>query len=191
MTAAPTIILPVRDFSGMTRLGAVLDATERETLVRQLCERARLAIAGANLRCVVVSSSRDVIEWATSNALEHTPDAGRGLSEAAATAAQSLDGAPWIVLHADLPLVTSTSLLEITELASRRTVLVPSHDGGTNVVAARGHFPFAYGAGSFHRHFAAAPRAIVAANAELSIDIDTPAQLTALPSSLRVGMVEQ
>jgi 2-phospho-L-lactate guanylyltransferase (CobY/MobA/RfbA family) len=88
---------------------------------------------------------------------------------------------PWIMLHADLPLVTASSLLRVAEAASSAPVLVPSHDGGTNAIGAQGPFPFAYGTGSFHRHFAAVPNATIISTAELAIDIDSPAQLAAFP----------
>jgi len=71
--------------------------------------------------------------------------------------------------------------------ASNTTVLVPSQDGGTNLIASEGPFPFAYGPGSFHRHFASVPRATIISTAELSIDIDSPTQLAAFPELSRAS----
>lgn len=174
----------MRNFSGMSRLSAVLDIDGRSRLARELCTRAVNAAVQADLDVAVVSSSPDVIDWAESIDLHVLEDPRMGLSAAAASATASLDGSPWIVLHADLPLVSMLGLRHIADLGSNHTVLVPSQDGGTNVIASTGTFPFAYGSGSFHRHFAAAPHATIISNAELSIDIDTPLQLSAFPGLL-------
>jgi 2-phospho-L-lactate guanylyltransferase (CobY/MobA/RfbA family) len=112
------------------------------------------------------------------------PDPGGGLSAAAAAATTSFADDQWIVLHADLPLVSAPALSEVAHLSAFGTVLVPSHDGGTNVIATSGTFPFAYGPESFHRHFSAAPGATIISNPELSIDIDTPLQLSCFPELL-------
>jgi len=181
MAQQTTVILPVRDFHGMTRLASVLSASERSALVRELCDRSATAVLEAGLRAVVVSSSPDVVNWASSRGLDSLPDQGEGLSRAAHEAVASLGDTPWIVLHTDLPMVSSRSLTQVAEVSVGRPVLVPSHDGGTNVVASTGPFPFSYGGGSFHRHFAVAPDAAIISNTELSIDIDGPAQLVAFP----------
>ena len=187
MIRSPTVIVPIRDFSGMSRLSAALDCEGRSKLARKLFARAVNAASQADLDVVVVSSSRDVTDWAGTLGLRVFKDPQLGLSTAAASATASLDGSPWIVLHADLPLVSAPGLRHIAELGSEITVLVPSDDGGTNVIASAGTFPFAYGPGSFHRHFAAAPHATIVSNRELSIDIDTPLQLLAFPELLNTS----
>lgn len=189
MSTPPTVVLPIRGFAGMTRLRRVLNTPQRAALIRELSERSADAVLGADLRAVVVSSDEKVIDWADSRDLSSTPDPGRGLSAAATAATEILDGSPWIVLHSDLPRVTSAALRRIADVAIERTVLVPSHDGGTNVIASRGHFPFMYGPGSFHRHFAAVPLAVVTSSAGLSIDIDSPTQLAGFPELSRTVMV--
>jgi len=181
MAQQTTVILPVRDFHGMTRLVSVLSASERSALIRELCDRAAAAALGAGLRTVVVSSSSDVLSWAARRGLDSFPDPGEGLSRAAHEAVASLGDTPWIVLHTDLPMVSSRRLAQVAKVPVGRPVLVPSHDGGTNVVASTGRFPFSYGGGSFHRHFSAVPDAAIISNTELSIDIDGPAQLVAFP----------
>ena len=150
-------------------------------LARSLCDRAADSVRDANLGLVVISSSLEVEEWATSRKAVHWPDPGRGLSVAAESAVIRMGDSPWIVLHADLPLVTAQSLDTVSFAARHNPVLVPSHDGGTNVIASVGRFSFAYGPGSFHRHFASHPQATILPSTELSIDIDGPAQLKAFP----------
>ena len=189
MAASPTVLLPVRDFDGMSRLARVLDPYQRRALARKLCARAASAAHEAKLKLVVISSSGAVAGWADEQGSETWPDPGIGLSGAASAGVEQLGRHPWIVLHADLPLVTAGALRMIAEAASNATVLVPSQDGGTNLIASEGPFPFAYGPGSFHRHFAAVPNATIVSSAELSIDIDSPAQLAAFPKLVELPSV--
>lgn len=168
----------------MTRLCSVLGPEDRTRLSLKLATRAATAARGADLDVVVVSSDPQVRSWASTMSVECWPDAGGGLSAAAAAATSTLDQLPWLVLHADLPLVDATALSRVAEASTSGTVLVPSHDGGTNVIASAGEFPFRYGRGSFHRHFAAAPDATIISDAQLSIDIDTPLQLSSFPGIL-------
>jgi len=165
----------------MSRLDGVLSPRQRATLTRALCTRAVAAAREAGLRLVAVSSSNDVTRWADQQGSETWPDPGAGLSVAASAAVERMGHDPWIMLHADLPLVTAASLHDVAEAGSRAPVLVPSHDGGTNVIASEGSFPFAYGIGSFHRHFSAVPNATIITTPALSIDIDSPTQLAAFP----------
>jgi len=181
VSPSPTVILPVRDFDGMSRLSGVLSPKRRAELSRALCAVAAAAAHNAELNIVVISSSPDVVNWADGHELAVWSDPGSGLSAAASTAVTRMGPDPWMVLHADLPLVTAAALRRVAETCEDAPVLVPSHDGGTNVIASRGPFPFSYGPGSFHRHFAAVPDALIVSTAELSIDIDSPAQLAAFP----------
>jgi 2-phospho-L-lactate guanylyltransferase (CobY/MobA/RfbA family) len=135
----------------------------------------------------VVSSSEEVISWTQMIGVESLPDPGEGLSAAAASVVASMNETPWIVMHADLPLVSSPALHTIVEASVQGTVLVPSSDGGTNAIASKGPFAFAFGPGSFQRHFATVPKAAVIPSPELSIDIDTPLQLSVFPEVLRAS----
>ncbi len=179
MVIAPTVILPVRDFAGMSRLKPVLDPASRRQLARGLCLRAVTAAHDAGLTVQLVSSSHEVSDWANDLGVEVVPDPGEGLSGAASAAVQGHGDSPWMVVHADLPLITGGSLRAVADIAGTQTVLVPSHDGGTNVIASHRSFTFSYGQGSFHRHLSSSPRAAVISNPQLSFDIDTPAQLAA------------
>lgn len=180
MEPATTVILPVRDFDGMSRLSSVLTREERSLLIRELSARAVTAVRGANLSVIVASSSPEVQRWADDAGIKVTPDPGGGLSAVAHAAVASLEGMPWMLLHPDLPLVAPGDVKLASQAALRSVVLVPSHDGGTNLIASTGTFPFAYGPGSFHRHRASHPTSTVISVPGLSIDIDTPAQLRVL-----------
>lgn len=178
-TAVPTLVAPIREFGGMTRLGEVLDGDARAELSRVLAERLLAAARAAGLSILVVTANREVERWAVDRGAATIPDPGAGLDAAVSAAVASVDG-PWIVAHADLPFVTASALASVAAGAIRSAVLVPSLDGGTTVVAGRGAFPFSFGPSSFHRHLAAAPHARIEASRDLSIDIDTPRHLRAV-----------
>ena len=174
-------IVPIRDFHGMKRLSSILSPAGRRQLSLLLAERVTLATTSAGLTTMVVTGSGEVWTWAISRGLAVSDDPGTGLSAAASSAVAGAEGHPWLIVHADLPLVTPEAIVEVARVAETSTVLVPSHDGGSSVVGGFGRFPFAYGPGSFHRHLSAVPDAIVTPSPSLSIDIDTPAHLAWFP----------
>ncbi len=175
-------IVPIRDFTGLTRLEPVLSPIDRERLARLLADRVADATTSAGLTTMVVTSAPEVWSWAITRSLAVVDDPGTGLSGAAASGVAAAEGHPWLVVHADLPLVTSGAISAAASVAEQSVLLVPSHDGGTTVVGGFGRFPFAYGPGSFHRHLRSRPDAVVAPSAELSVDLDTPVHLAALPN---------
>jgi 2-phospho-L-lactate/phosphoenolpyruvate guanylyltransferase len=178
-------VVPIRGFHGMTRLAPVLSSQERSALARHLAELVVQATADAGLRTLVVTGSDDVWRWAVGRGLSVCDDPGSGLSAAAAAGVACGGDKPWMVVHADLPLVTSSAIAGAAEAAISSTVIVPSHDGGTTVICGYGRFHFSYGTGSFHRHLGANPRATVLVSRELSIDIDTPDHLVSFPALMR------
>ncbi|MGI9667351.1 MAG: NTP transferase domain-containing protein [Acidimicrobiia bacterium] len=174
-----SLVLPIRDFSGMTRLASVLSLEERSSLTVRLAERMLESGLGADLEPVVVSRSARVKGWADSHNVRVVEDDGTGLTSAAATGVDHCPGR-WVLAHADLPYVTPDALVQVLKMSSGSTVLVPSVDGGTNVISSNGLFPFSFGEGSFHRHLASAPSAVVLPSRELSVELDTPTHLSAL-----------
>jgi len=161
----------------MTRLAGVLDAEQRTHLSQALAERLLSSVAAADLPAIVITSSDDVAVWARTHGAKICDDSGIGLSEAVGAGVLTVSGDPWLAIHADLPLVTPQAIARVAAAYDGTPVLVPSYDGGTTVIASRGPFPFSYGTGSFQRHFAAAPDAIITPSPELSVDIDTPGSL--------------
>lgn len=178
-------VVPIRGFDGMTRLAPVLSPQERSSLAKVLAERVVAATTDAGLRTLVVTGSDDVWRWAVGLGHPVCDDPGSGLSAAAAAGIACGGDKPWMVVHADLPLVTSSAIAGIAKAAMKSTVIVPSSDGGTTVICGYGRFPFSYGKGSFHRHLAAAPRAKVFVSPQLSVDIDTPQHLDSFPAFTR------
>jgi 2-phospho-L-lactate guanylyltransferase len=175
-----TLIVPVRDFDGMTRLSDSLSPTSRGNLARDLAERVVSAGLAADLNVVVVTSNDEVTASMGPLEVAAWADPGGGLTLAATHAVERVGDEPWIVAHGDLPLVSPKALRRVVQELDTATVLVPSSDGGTNVIASRGQFRFSYGVGSFHRHLASVPTALVLTDPRLAIDIDLPAHLGAV-----------
>lgn len=174
-------IIPIRSLDGKSRLASHLDPAARTSMIRDLAVRVIAASAGVSTRVVVVSRDPAVASLARDLDAQTVADPGTGLDAAATAGVDAADGAPWIVLHGDLPLVTSLAIAPVAERAcAGRTVLVPSLDGGTNVLAHTGAFAFSFGPGSFHRHLAHRPDADVVVDPRLGIDLDTPTHASAL-----------
>jgi 2-phospho-L-lactate guanylyltransferase len=170
----PVALVPIRNFTGMTRLSGTLNLDQRTRLSRTLASGVITAVAAAGLRVIVITSADDVAKWALEHKASVCEDRGNGLSEAAHAGVSMIGTGAWLVIHADLPLVSPEAIEAVASEGASATVIVPSYDGGTTVVAGRGSFPFSYGIGSFQRHYASAPDARIIVSPELSIDIDTP-----------------
>lgn len=165
----------------MTRLGLSLDSRQRSDLSIMLATRSLSAASHAGLMVTVVTADAAVTRWAQDLGVTVAPDEGNNLSEATAHHVATLGSEPWLVLHADLPAVDETAVRLVADAADLRlTALAPSLDGGTNVLASTGPFPFAYGPGSFHRHLAASPGATVVVDPRLALEVDTPAHVRTL-----------
>lgn len=142
-----------------------------------MADRTAGAIADVG-EMLVVSSDEAVVAWSHARGLPVEPDPGSLNASASAIAARA-ESRPWMVLHADLPLLTAADLRVATKLLGERgAVIAPSYDGGTTLLAGAAPFQrFAYGPGSFVRHFAALPHAGVVIRPGLALDVDTPADL--------------
>ncbi|MFO7699480.1 MAG: NTP transferase domain-containing protein [Acidimicrobiia bacterium] len=173
------MVVPIRDFAGMTRLSGTLTSQARSALAMELAGRVVRAGIDADLDVRVVTGDPTVETWCAHMGVTVVDDPGTGLDGAANTGVAGTGESAWIVVHADLPFVTAEALNEVAHTARHRHVLVPSADGGTNVVGGRGTSSFAFGPGSFTRHLAARPDAVIAPSKALSVDIDTAFHLAA------------
>lgn len=112
----------------------------------------------------------------------------RGLNEQIEAALAQLVTSAVLILHADLPLLTSQALAEFVEgaPAAPSAAIAASGDGGTNamLLCPPGRFALAYGRGSAAKHQAAAEaaglRVAVTMHPAISLDLDTPEDLTKL-----------
>ena len=174
----------------MTRLSPALSSEQRHDLSIALAAIALSAISGTSMDPAVVTSDPEVASWAKGEGVDIVADSGGGLSASVEAAVGQRIHTDWVVLHADLPFVTSAALETFLAAADGSgSALAPSVDGGTNAIAASGLFRFSYGPDSFHRHLARLHSAAVVSRPELAIEIDTEAHLSAvrsrpLPSSL-------
>lgn len=169
--------VPIKPFGvAKARLSPVLDAVDRSRLGRAVAANTLAAIASAGVTAVVVTASPVVARWAQRQGVEVIRDPDDGLSAAAAAAVAAIDG-PWAIFHADLPWIAVPDVIAVANaVAKGQAVLAPAADGGTNVIAGSGSFPFAYGPGSFGRHLAAARgrSPVVLTRPGLALDLDTP-----------------
>ncbi len=174
--------VPIKPFGvAKRRLAPAVDAATRSLLGRAIAADTLSAVAASGALPVVVTGDAGVASWARAAGWEVIGERpGSGLDGAAA-AVVAASPRSWAVLHADLPLVGPADLAAAWEVDAP-TVLAPSRDGGTNLFVGSRPMRFAYGPGSFTRHFAGAPGATVVVRPGLALDLDTPADLAAVIS---------
>ena len=179
MTGA-VVALPIRSFrDAYRRLGAALDPNRRASLARALASHTASTVREAGPPPLIVSSAPEVRQWAADSGYEARSDPpGGGLNAAAREIVRLAGDRPWLILHSDLPCLTSREVEAALEiLLAGRHVLAPSYDGGTSALGGLGSFPFAYGVASFHRHLHAGPVPAVVSSLGFQLDIDDPADL--------------
>lgn len=177
------VIIPVKSFrTGKRRLNDTLDDAARGRLSAALALHVASTVESAGIVPLVVTGDPEVAEWATTTGFPILADPGGGLDAAAAAGVEwaGHSDSEWLVLHSDLPLLTSADVEALTRLMTRgQAVLAPSTDGGTSAIGSRGDFSFGFGVSSFHRHLARLDRVIVVARRGLALDIDSRADLEA------------
>lgn len=166
------------------RLASALPPERRRALTLGLATHTleMVATAGADPR--VLAGDGEVAEWAEGSGWDWMVDAGSSLDEAASALVEAAvaAGRGWLLVHADLPLLTATELKPVVEaVAEGRYVLAASSDGGTSIIGGPAPVGFSYGPGSFQRHLArlAAHHPLVVSSPGLAFDIDTVDDLTA------------
>jgi 2-phospho-L-lactate guanylyltransferase len=181
------VIVPVKSFrSGKQRLHDTLDDRTRQRLGVALAHHVASTVESARQVPLIVTADPEVAEWATSTGFPTLADPGDGLNAAASAGVEwagHTDSA-WLVLHSDLPLLTANDVEALTApIDNGSAVLAPSSDGGTSAIGSRGHFTFAYGVASFHRHLTRLDRPAVVVRRGLALDIDSPADFGAATAS--------
>ncbi len=188
----PLVAIPIKPFGvAKGRLAPMMDARTRSIVGRQVAARTLEAARQSGARTVVATGDDGVRVWASDLGFPSIDEREHSLAGAAhaAVATAAAAGVPWIVVHADLPLIHANDLrLVIDALATADIVLAPSYDGGTTVVAGvTTSFDFSYGNGSFRRHLAAAAglRTKIVVTLGLALDLDRPSDLRAAMSHPR------
>lgn len=194
------VLVPVRGrAAGKSRLGEMLDAEERETLILGLLERLLDTIAAwpASRRVHVVSGDPGVRAFAREHGAAALPEPADNDLNAAVVAARDAaiarHATAVLILPADLPLITVASLDRLLDAADaalaagngRPIVVAAPSDarGGTNalLLSPPAVIDPAFGAGSLEAHVRAARRAEASVqlvvDPALGFDLDTPDDL--------------
>ncbi|MGR8919601.1 MAG: 2-phospho-L-lactate guanylyltransferase [Gammaproteobacteria bacterium] len=189
------VAIPVKRFSNAkSRLAAVLDAAERESLAQVMLNDVLRAVSEAHLVSGVVVVSHEVrARYAAerSGGL-YLEESGSGLSAAIRQAGAWLSGhgqRGLLMVPGDVPLASGGEIDRIIESlrGAPAVSLAPDreHDG-TNALAVTpaDAIPYAFGRGSFAAHCAAARAAgiepAVLDLPGLALDVDNPLDLQAL-----------
>jgi 2-phospho-L-lactate guanylyltransferase len=174
--------VPVKSFSAAKmRLAAAIAPDARIALSQGMATRTCALLAEAGARPLVLAADTEVARWAKGLAHEVVLDENSDLNQAAAAAITVASGQPWLLLHADLPLLDSEVLATLlAAVEDGQSVIAPSRDGGTPAIGASvTTFDFGYGPSSFHRHFRRLaptdPKVLV--DPRLAIDLDEPSDL--------------
>lgn len=158
------IAIPVKPFSiAKRRLAPILDTAQRRRLGKAVAARVVTTALATGGSVAVVTGDEGVATWGRDlGASIITEPKEGGLNAAAAEAVKVTrhGNLPWVILHADLPILTPEDLLDALDAIPKNGVLLsPSHNGGTSLIGGdRDTFPFAYGSASFRRHFATVAR---------------------------------
>lgn len=181
----PTVaIVPVKSFElGNLRLSETLAAEQRIMLGRNFAQHIVHVVEESGMLPLIVAGDAAVTEWALRSGVPSLEDPGTGLDDAAGEGTKwaAHSSSPWLVLHSDLPLLT-TADLELLEGGMRDSgwVIAPSADGGTSALGGEGSFSFSYGPGSFTRHLARAPGSRIVTRLGLLHDVDSPGDLASV-----------
>jgi len=193
------VLLPVKAFTAAKgRLSVLLDRFARADLARWLA--GRVVAAAGELPVFIACDDDEVAAWADEHGAEVLWSPGMGLNGAVDAGRTMIAGKGFdhvVIAHADLPLAADLDQLAV----AGTVVIVPDRRrDGTNVIAVPVgvELAAAYGGGSFRRHVAAALatgyRLEVRPDPRLTLDVDTPADLTHpvlaphLPTWLRTSL---
>ena len=191
-------LVPVRGFAeGKQRLAGVLCADERRALCRMMLEDVLAVLCGHPLiqRVVLVSSDAEVADVAARRGIDCWAEAALGASglnpviNAAARHLQARGAQTLMVVHADLPLLSTDAISGLIRQHWRAqppaVTIAPDLRGeGSNIVLATppAAMEFRFGPHSFARRRDSAAGVAVGAFfcQDTGADIDTPADLEAL-----------
>ena len=176
-----TAVIPLKGRGeGKTRLASRLGPEERRRLIQQLFRHVAgvLRQSPAISKIVLLSDLRPD-DWTG----EFVADQARGLNHELQSLAEMLGPHPLLIIHADLPLVSSDDIAALLAEPLEGCAIAPDREGtGTNALALRdpSGFAFAFGVDSFARHLEEArDGARIVARQGLGLDIDTPDDLDA------------
>ncbi|MDF1596118.1 MAG: 2-phospho-L-lactate guanylyltransferase [Acidimicrobiia bacterium] len=176
------VAVPIKPFGlAKARLASSFSGTQRAALGRATATRTVTSVLDALGKASVVTADEEVAEWAGrlgASVIAEPIGKRSGLNGAAREVVSAARGGMWMIIHADLPLITVSDIRIAWAAALEGDfVLAPSHDGGTSVIGGiESNFAFSYGPGSFHRHLAATGHLPVRILTRLGflLDLDDP-----------------
>lgn len=180
-----TAVIPIRfGAPRKSRLAALLTPSQREALADQLFGHVERTVRGHhNIQTTLILSPVRPVHigdgwW---------PDRGSGLNAELTALREKLPEQNLLVIHADLPFLSSTDLSALIVSAEQHGIaLAPDRVGeGTNAVAitAGSSLRFGFGVQSLARHRASNRHMGLVKTAGLAHDIDTPADLALATAS--------
>lgn len=177
-----TAVVPLkREDVRKSRLATCLESSARvalsEVMARHVVARLRSI---ARISEVVVLSPAPARELPATWRMDH----GAGLNAELSSCRSDMVGRPFLVIHADLPVLHESDLEALLDAAVRAGIAIAPdrHGTGTNAVALSGGeaFGFAFGEASLRRHLRAAGAGAALVEREgLALDLDTPEDLAA------------
>ena len=201
-----TAVVPLRDGrTGKSRLTGSFSADERTAIVASLARHVvgTLLSAGPVSRVLVVTGdpqfARRTLPADPRLEITTQPPERRGLNAAVAlgcTQAAAGGARRVLVIHADLPLLTSDDVAALLTPAAPLVLATDRAGVGTNALvldAAERGFTFRFGAGSARAHLDQASalgfEAVVVRRPGTWTDLDTPEDWLALPASVRAHLI--
>lgn len=199
----PWLIIPTKPFDeAKSRLANVLSAPQRAALSAYLLERTlRTALAAeCFVQTIVVSRDSAALALAARFGVLPLPETDADLNAAVQQAchqATAFGGAAALILPADLPHLRTTDLHALVAAGgdSKRVVIAPSNDGGTNalLLPLPAPFTFAFGPESYCTHRRRALEAgcdlQTVRTATLRFDLDTPHDWKKLAKDAPVSVI--
>ena len=130
--------VPVKSFSAAKkRLAAAIAPEARIALSQEMARRTCILLAGVGAKPLVLAADTEVARWAKALAMEVVLDQGSDLNQAAAAVVTIASGQPWLIVHADLPLLDTEVLATlVAAVADGGSAIAPSRDGGTPAIGA-------------------------------------------------------
>ena len=154
-----------------------------------LSEEERIHLTISTLKTVIEASNKaGFISLASDLIVIQEKQELKGLNEQINSALNEMAKDEIVIVHADLPLITAKSLIQLKKasLQTNSIVIAKSFDGGSNAILLKPpkYFSAEYGPGSCAKHHNSAITAGLSATVidppELYLDLDTPKDLQKL-----------
>jgi 2-phospho-L-lactate/phosphoenolpyruvate guanylyltransferase len=190
LSEPPQVLIPVNRLDrAKGRLAEVLTPSQRVELAKATLSTVLGAVLQSGYPLAVLTSDDAVLALlpAGTRLIREAPDVS-GLNPQLEYAVRQLGVERLLILHADLPIATTSALEAFVSAAppAPSCTIVRSPDGGTNAMLLQppGRFALAYGRDSAALHEAAARAAgfdfCAVPSPGLELDLDTPADLETL-----------